>query len=283
MLDLSKKKRMNDAESKERLLNFDTNACTDEFSKGSQKMTRSGSQIEMTQENLLNEAIDLHNLKAKIEEYLECKELTIDHIILLLKQGAEDNDLFMIKEETYLKLAESLELPLDYPQDELKQDSTGGLRKMSSNLIDTFRKANNEDRIPLQDLSRMSGLMETRQLLNSKSNLVENLPIRMESRQSVISSNEKADTEVLYFEGSSKNEMSSLNNISVDEEDQPEDPQLLEKTPSISNQKLKNILISGTIVAFSVLFFIIWVIQSVTMFNSTLVELLGTQIIIARG
>lgn len=83
--------------------------------------------FEMNQRTLMSADIRPKDLKSKIEEYLETQGLTRDQVKLLLKQGAEDNNLFMIKEDTYDKLVDSLGLSLDFENDANSSNISGML------------------------------------------------------------------------------------------------------------------------------------------------------------
>ena len=50
-------------------------------------------QFDMNESNLISEKISPKDLKAKILEFLETPTLSRDQVKLLLKQGAEDNNL----------------------------------------------------------------------------------------------------------------------------------------------------------------------------------------------
>ena len=67
----------------------------------------------MTEANLESSYITSRQLKAKLQSYVGSSHLDRDTVKLLLKQGAEDNNLFMIKEDTYDKLVDALDLGLD--------------------------------------------------------------------------------------------------------------------------------------------------------------------------
>lgn len=217
-------------------------------------------EFEMTQKNLTSLAIKPKDLRAKIEEYLESGGVTRDQLKLLLKQGAEDNFMFMIKEETYDKLVDTLGLKLDHDNDKNLSDLSGLLATARLENFDNMSKSPNIRNLD-STANRFAMMMKSRAIVRDKSVFggPKFVPAKL---------------------GAAKEEMKhSLNDDGDDEEEkekfvppppQPQptaaakayhaasmaaqetSPNLLERTPRISNQGLKNNMINATIFFISV-------------------------------
>lgn len=236
--------------------------------------------FEMNQKNLTSNSIKPRDLKAKVQQYIESDTLSKNQLIMILKQGAQDNNLFMIGEETYGKLADSLNIPLDEDTGEENFNLTMTIQKSKSDLLQTIRdfKLRKDQE---KDNNDISSLMKSKRILNTKSDVEErNNKKRMSQMPAAFGSQKQtfAIDGANDIVGSVKTDTFVQNDKSVQDT-----KHLLERTPKMTNQALKNNLISVVIIVISLLAFVGWVLQSIFMFNPILTELLGTQIIIARG
>lgn len=276
---------MIEADVRESLMNGDNQEGSNEFYQHEDPLAQTyvpQLDFEMNQKTLTSPEIEPMDLKMKIQEYLECDSLTKDQLILILKQGAQDNNLFMVGEDTYSKLADSLGIPLQESEDDENFRLTTSIQKSKADLLQTIRDFKSNNRKSRGDTNEIVNLMKSRRMLNHKSiyeeqNNVERLSrITMTRRDpSVPAIN---DIESVHSEA-------NFNNLPSKQQDPAfqGDQYLLEQTPKISNQKLKNNLINAGIIILSILFFTAFVLQTIFMFNENLIEMLGTQIIIARG
>lgn len=69
--------------------------------------------FKFNESNLESEKLSGSDLRKMILEYYGFKQLTEETLKLILKQGAEDNNLLRISEASYIKLVDALEIPLD--------------------------------------------------------------------------------------------------------------------------------------------------------------------------
>lgn len=72
-----------------------------------------GHAFTFTEDNLTNPKLTSADLKRIIMENYSFKQLTEDTLRLILKQGAEDNNLLRISEASYTKLIDALDFKLD--------------------------------------------------------------------------------------------------------------------------------------------------------------------------
>lgn len=212
--------------------------------------------FEMNQKTLTSFTIKPKDLKAKIMEHLESEGVTRDELKLLLKQGAEDNYMFMIKEETYDKLVDTLGLKLDHDNDKNLGDITGLLATARLENYDDMSKSPNIRNLD-STANRFAMLMKSRLILRDKS------------------SAGAANFAVPKF-GAAKPEMRISINDDGDDDDEKKkttpppriaypqkkantasvaadtDPNLLERVPRITNQGLKNNMIVACITFISI-------------------------------
>jgi hypothetical protein len=197
--------------------------------------------FEMKQSNLISNSIRSKDLKAKIEEYLETDGLTRDQVKLLLKQGAEDNHLFMLKEDTYDKLVDSLGLQLDNDSHHdqsnlsklltsLKRQTVLGRDSQAANIRNLEQSAN-----------YISLLMKSRQVLKGKSisNFMATHDIRKDQDLSA-SINVDDDSKSVHL-NSNYSDSPSL--------------KLKDTAPKYTNQGVKNVIVFLFFLVLSILLF----------------------------
>lgn len=231
--------------------------------------------FEMNQKTLVSPDIKPKDLRAKIEEYLESGGLTRDQVKLLLKQGAEDNYIFLLKEDTYDKLVDALGLKLDHDEDKNISDISGLLATARLEYNDRFSKAPNMMNLD-STANRFAAMMKSRQILRDKS--VSYRPTApptkaadfRETNHSINTPEEDDDVR------------SETPEAVKDQRAQEVDPNLLERVPRISNQGLKNWLIVIGISIISILCFICWAIVTYKVRNGAF-QIIGPGLLFSRG
>ena len=242
--------------------------------------------FEMNQKTLTSKDINPKDLRAKVEEYLEMDGLTRDQLKLLLKQGAEDNYLFMIKEETYDKLADALGMKLDHADDNNVGNITGLLATARLEYADGMSKSPNIRNLD-STASRFAQLMKSKVLLKDKS--------EVGGQQ-----NAAGVQKDLTFTQKSRAENQAINETHDDEESEPlrreppppvgsaasaqeTSPYLMERVPRMTNQTLKNNLIIAGLVALSIVCFITWAIVTYVTRRRVVTDIIGFPLLISRG
>lgn len=193
--------------------------------------------FEMNPKTLTSFEIKPKDLRAKIEDYLESDGLTRDQVKLLLKQGAEDNFLFMITEETYDKLVDGLGLKLDNDNKNDLSNISGLLATARLEFNDKFSQSPN---MKLDTTAaKFAQMMKSRQVLRDKSVWrVQALPIRATSNQPDLrQTNQSINDDVEDEDSFRASEKFKLEGTKTD-------PTLMERVPRITNQGLKNWLIN---------------------------------------
>jgi len=114
----------------------------------------------MTEENLTSPAITRDMLQREILKYLGASSLSRDLVKLLLRQGAQENNLAMIKESTYEKLVDYLDLQLDGVSEGDHSDLVRAIEQM--------RESGNPDEME-ETKKKVSGLIRTRKSIREKS------------------------------------------------------------------------------------------------------------------
>ncbi|CAI2386301.1 unnamed protein product [Moneuplotes crassus] len=236
--------------------------------------------FEINQKNLMADNIRGRDIRIKIQEYLETESLTKDQLILLLKQGAEDNHLFMIKEDTYAKLVDSLGVTLDEPKDN-KHNLSQGRRASKIEFIKSLRKSINLEENKGEADSDFMSMMNTRKVLRKKSKYVHRENMKGKSNKSIFKDSkkplksvlEKVEEEIDYEDFMTKHEDSSNQS----------DPNLLERVPKITNQALKDWLVTGVIGCISALCFIAFALYTHLKANPVVFAMLGNQLMVAKG
>ncbi|CAI2386629.1 unnamed protein product [Moneuplotes crassus] len=241
-----------------------------------------GLEFEMNQENLVSSKIGERDLKAKIEEYLETGSLTKEQLILLLKQGAEDNYLFMIKEETYSKLVDSLGIPFDEPTDENEQSLVQSLRASKIVFLQSLRISSNLQESPKKSESGIMDLMNTRKILQAKSNFVHQNSIIQLSKNDSKLTDQKESSQSNLVRSTKEIEKETLRTRIEDVSNQS-DLNLLERVPKITNQALKDWLITGVIGCISALCFVAFALYTHLKTNPVVFAMLGNQLMVAKG
>lgn len=252
----------------------------DYLQKSSRVTVAPNTNFEFNPKNLTSPAITAKDLRAKIEEYLDSDGLTRDQVKLLLKQGAEDNNLFMLKEETYDKLVNSLGLKLDNDNNNDMSNISGLLATARMEFNTRFSQAPN---MKLDaTASKFADMMKSRQILRDKSAWnVNALPIKkgvekQEMRQTAQSINEDASSD----EDEPGHEASGIHKLT------PEvkyDPRLMERVPKITNQGLKNTLIGIVLTIISCCCFIIFALVTYFTRRGAVVEVIGYGLLFSRG
>lgn len=195
------------------------------------------SNFDMTQKTLTSMAIKPKDLRAKIEEYLESDGVTRDQLKLLLKQGAEDNNLFMIKEQTYDKLADVLDIKLDHDSESDLSNISGLLATLRNENQSSMHKTHSFKSLEAS-ANRFAAMMQNRARLRNKSVIgVKNLEEIGQIVSSTIQSIDEEDIKIKKSNKDSKNV--HLKYIGAQETS----PNLMERIPFITNQGLKNNLI----------------------------------------
>lgn len=243
--------------------------------------------FEMNQKTLTSHEIKPADLRAKIEDYLESGGLTRDQLKLLLKQGAEDNYLFMIGEETYDKLVNGLGIKLDHDEDQ-------GISNISG-LLATARLEYNQDMSKSPNIrnldstaSRFAMMMKSRQILRDKSvagahnfgksALGQQKANLAETHQSI-----NPDVQEDSMTDNKMDEKDHINfnpNRSVAQE---HDPNLLERVPKMTNQGLKNWLIVGAITFLSLCCFGTWAAVTFVTRTEVVQDIIGYPLLVSRG
>lgn len=244
--------------------------------------------FEMNQKTLTSHDIKPADLRAKVEDYLESGGLTRDQLKLLLKQGAEDNHLFMIGEETYDKLVNVLGMKLDHDEDQ-------GISNISG-LLATARLEYNQDVSKSPNIrnldstaSRFAQMMKSRQILRDKSvagahtmmksNLAAQKKDLAETHQSI--NPDVAEEEDSMAKGQDEKDHINYNpNRSMAQE---HDPNLMERVPRMTNQGLKNWLIVGGIVFISVCCFALWAFVTFITRQEVVQDIIGYYLLVSRG
>lgn len=244
--------------------------------------------FEMTQKTLTSFTIKPKDLKAKIQEHLESTGVTRDELKLLLKQGAEDNYMFMIKEETYDKLVDTLGLKLDHDNDKNMGDITGLLATARLENYDDMSKSPNIRNLD-STANRFAMLMKSRLILRDKSVAgVANFAVpkfgasKPEMRTS-INNGDDNDDEKQMLTPPPRIPVPQKNATSAPVDAQETTPDLLERVPRITNQGLKNNMIVAAITFISIVCFLIWAM--VTYYSKTIVvtDIVGPGLLVSRG
>ena len=244
--------------------------------------------FEMNQKTLTSHDIKPADLRAKVEDYLESGGLTRDQLKLLLKQGAEDNHLFMLREETYDKLANVLGMKLDHDEDQ-------GISNISG-LLATARLEYNQDVSKSPNIrnldstaSRFAQMMKSRQILRDKSvaggfgmgksNLGAQKKNLAETHQSI--NPDVAEEEDSMVKGQSEKDHINYNpNRSVAQE---HEANLMERVPKMTNQGLKNWLIVGGITFLSLCCFGLWAAVTFITRQEVVQDIIGYYLLVSRG
>ena len=231
--------------------------------------------FEMNQENLTSPDIRTKDLRAKIEEYLESDGLTRDQVKLLLKQGAEDNNLFLLKEETYDKLVDSLGLKLDHDNDKNMSDISGMLATARLEYNDRFSQSPNVKNLDTT-AGKFAQMMKSRQILRDKS-------------VSGISANQKGkdkEEDLMHSKNQSINESDTFSEVELSKQKsvaEKHDPNLMERVPMITNQGLKNWLLVFMFVAISLISFAIFAVVTYVTRKFIVEHIIGWGLLVSRG
>ena len=212
-------------------------------------------EFEMTQKTLTSLAIKPKDLRAKIEEYLESGGVTRDQLKLLLKQGAENNYMFMIKEETYDKLVDTLGIKLDHDNDKNLSDISGLLATARLENGDNMSKSPNIRNLD-STANRFAMMMKSRAIVREKSVIggPKFTPSKLaaakpEMKHSLNDDNDDEDEKENFV---APPPPASKAYVPPSMAAQDTSPNLLERVPRISNQGLKNNMINGAIFFISV-------------------------------
>ena len=125
----------------------------------------------MTQENLTSSEVSPQLIKREIEKYLGTLELTKEEVILLLRQGAQENKIFMIKEKTYDKMVDCLELNLAQSWTNQEQVVSELLTDLKNNSDGNLRSS---ERLKNLDESKDTGITfadKVAEILKSRRNI----------------------------------------------------------------------------------------------------------------
>jgi hypothetical protein len=203
--------------------------------------------FDMSEKTLTSLAIKPKDLRAKIEEYLNSEGLTKDQLKLLLKQGAEDNHLFMIKEATYDKLVNVLGVKTDHDAD-LNLSNISGLLATARSKKNSLMKTQSNQFLEAS-ANRFAILMKSRSILRDKSavNKFEKFvrpqfkSSKLETSQSINECSE--DDEEQNPQPSPKLPVPKVEDPAALIAAHETSPDLLERVPRITNQGLKNNMI----------------------------------------
>lgn len=231
--------------------------------------------FEMNQKNLTSPDIRAKDLRAKIEEYLESDGLTRDQVKLLLKQGAEDNSLFLIKEDTYDKLVDSLGLKLDHDNDKNLSDISGMLATARLEYNDQFSKSPNIKNLDTT-AGRFAQMMKSRQILRDKSVFGASAINKVKDKQEDL----KASNNQSINESDTFSEVELSKKKSVAEK---HDPNLMERVPAITNQGLKNWLLVIMFVVISLISFAIFAVVTYVTRKFIVEHIIGWGLLVSRG
>lgn len=233
----------------------------------------------MNQKTLTSRAINPKDLRGKIEEYLEGDGLTRDDVKLLLKQGAEDNFLFMIKEETYDKLVDALGMKLDHSDDSNVGNIAGLLATARLEYADGMSKSPNIRNLD-STASRFAGLMKSRLMLKEKSGIggqqnaagiQKDLTFTQKQSDSVNEPEEEQEP------------AKPLPPVGSTQAAQETSPYLMERVPKMTNQELKNNLIIAGLVGLSIVCFITWGTVTYLTRREVVRQIIGFPLLISRG
>jgi hypothetical protein len=228
--------------------------------------------FEMNQKNLTSPDIRAKDLKAKIQEYLESDELTRDQVKLLLKQGAEDNNLFLIKEDTYDKLVDSLGLKLDHDNDKNMSDISGMLATAMLEYNDRFSKSPNMKSLDTT-AGKFAQMMKSRQILRDKS--VFGASAINKGKDDLKKSNNQSINESDTFSEAQYSKQKSVA--------EKHDPNLMERVPAITNQGLKNWLLVFMFVVISLISFAIFAVVTYVTRKFIVEHIIGWGLLVSRG
>ena len=160
-------------EDKQELLSQDGDSFDDVYYDDNQDIHRrsrvtlpGNTEFEMNEFNLVSDQISSKDLKAKILEILECQTLTKEQVKLLLKQGAEDNNLFMISEESYGKLVDALGLKID-EDDSDSSNISDLISTVKNNKLGELAKTN-QNKDGKSNEAKIEDLMKSRKMIRDK-------------------------------------------------------------------------------------------------------------------
>lgn len=237
----------------------------------------------MNQKTLTSREINPKDLRAKVEEYLEEDGLTRDQVKLLLKQGAEDNYLFMIKEETYDKLADALGMKLDHADDNNVGNITGLLATARLEYADGMSKSPNIRNLD-STASRFAQLMKSRVALKDKSayggkqnaaGVAKDLTFTQKTKAAINSPDDEEEEPLQPAK--------PLPPTGSAHAAQETSPYLMERVPRMTNQGLKNNLIIAGFVFISIICFITWGIVTYATRREVVRQIIGFPLLISRG
>ena len=202
----------------------------------------------MTEANLECSRITSRQLKRKIESYVGSSHLSRDTVRLLLKQGAEDNNLFMIKEETYGKLVDALDLGLDQ-SGEIEVSDVSGM--LASVVEDPLGDQGHPSRLSgLGETEKVTSLMKSRRLLRGKSVVAPHHNSSITEPPLPAWSAFGRESELKQGRGTSGLGEEGAN-IHIEESSPLPSPNSMEGRPKISNQSVINGFIVGCLSLFS--------------------------------
>jgi len=236
----------------------------------------------MTEENLTSDQISPQLIKREIENYLGSTTVGKEQVKMLLKQGAQENNLFMIKESTYEKLIDFLELNLDQPTNPEEENIGRMLTSFKYSSMDHFAGSG-----MLNSLGgpshRVTELMKSRRTIGERSN-------------SVMSSvkNEDIITNNLHKKLSSDLEYKSLMSLKTADDLKEKaggssaeidysSHKYLESKDSACHQTRTNFLIVMGMIVLSILCFIAFFVVTYIMKKEILIHITGWPLAVARG
>ena len=249
--------------------------------------------FEMNQKTLTSRAINPKDLRGKIEEYLEADGLTRDDVKLLLKQGAEDNFLFMIKEETYDKLIDSLGMKLDHDDDNNVGNISGLLATARLEYSDGKSKSQNIRNLDSTS-GRFSCLMKSRLMLRDKSEIGGKQNAAGVQKDLTFTRKQKeSNNNPEEFKEESINDPKEFEEeplltqplppIGSYHAAQETSPYLMERIPKMTNQALKNNLIIAGLIGLSIICFIIWGFVTYNTRKEVVKRIIGYPLLVSRG
>ena len=218
----------------------------------------------MTEENLTSPAITRDMLQREIMKYVGASSLSRDLVKLLLRQGAQENNLAMIKESTYEKLVDYLDLQFDGASEGDHSDLMG--------LMEHIRRSGNLDEME-ETKKKVSGLIKTRKNIREKS-----ASVRIVGMGHSNYPNE---------EGRADNRLTSENNLSNNESLAPDlrlsQHPYMEGTPSRSNQSWVNFSIVSGMIILSIICFCTFAFVTYEAKKKVVENITGWPLVIARG
>ena len=236
----------------------------------------------MTEENLTSDKISPQLIKREIENYLGSTTVGKEQVTMLLKQGAQENNLFMIKESTYEKLANILELNLDEPKN-LQEENLGRmLTSFKHCSMDNFGDSEMMNSLGVA-ANQVTELMKSRRTISERSNSIRTSSILEDGFMNNLHQKFASDLEPRSFKDLKIEEDSKESTEDTSTEIDYSSHKYLESKDSACHQTRTNFLIVMGMIGLSILCFITFAFVTYEAKKNVVIHITGWPLVVARG